>query len=190
MCIRDRCWSRALNLGEDGGQIRLRREEQPWRERADALGAESDLTGRLLAGDVENRLATLGGSSGDVEQEGGLPRSGLARDQHDGAGNQAAAENPVELGHPRGLGPCGLDVDVADRLSGTAQRDGRRRAWARGGRRGVDQGSPCLALAAPSDPLGGAPTALDTLVSGARWAHGLAGAGGHDLNACLLYTSD
>jgi len=88
---------------------------------ADALGPQPDLAGGLLAGDVEHGLSALRCPRCDVEQQRGLPRAWLARDQHDGAGDEPAAEHPVELRDAGGLRTGGLDVDLADRLGRAAQ---------------------------------------------------------------------
>ena len=64
-----------------------------------AVGAQPDLGGRLLAGDVEDPLPHPSGLGGHLEQQGALADAGLAGQQDGGAGHQPAAEHPVELGH-------------------------------------------------------------------------------------------
>ena len=74
---------------------------------ADPVGAQPDLAGRLLAGHVQHR-ARLRGLRARLQQQGGLADAGLAGQQQDRPGHQAAAEHPVQLaeagraGHGRG----------------------------------------------------------------------------------------
>ena len=69
---------------------------------------EPHLGGGLLAGDVEDAALACSPEravwAGDLEQQGGLADAGLAGEQDDGAGHQAAAEDAVELGDPAGAG--------------------------------------------------------------------------------------
>ena len=92
---------------------------------------DADLGRRLLAADVEDGavavLAGAGRPRGDVEEEGGLADAGLAGDEDDRPGDEAAAEHPVELGDPGGAGDGVGDVDVADGQRRTL--DGGGRGW-------------------------------------------------------------
>ena len=53
-----------------------------------------------------------------------LPTPGLAREEHDAAGHQAAAEHAVELVDSGGSGLRGLDGDVVDALRGCGHGPG------------------------------------------------------------------
>ena len=99
---------------------------------AGAVGAQPHLGGRLLAGDVERAALVAGGLRRDLEQQRALADAGLAREQDRGAGHQAAAEHPVELGHAAGAGrptprPTPAPIGTAGRVTG---RRGRARAGA------------------------------------------------------------
>ena len=63
----------------------------------EAHGAKFDLGGGFFAGDVEDG-AGLGDGFGDLEEEGGFADAGLASEEGDGAAEDAAAEDKVELG--------------------------------------------------------------------------------------------
>ena len=65
---------------------------------AGAVGAQPDLAGGLLAGDVEDALLGLGRLGGDLEQQGALADAGLAGEQDRGPRDQTTAQDPVELG--------------------------------------------------------------------------------------------
>ena len=69
---------------------------------AGAVGPQPHLGGGLLPGDVERAQPRPGGLGGDLEQQGGLADPGLAGEEHGSAGDQAAAEDAVELGHAAG----------------------------------------------------------------------------------------
>ena len=108
-----------VDLAEHRREVGLAGEVEGAGHRLDALGAGAHLGGGLLAADVEHPalavLARAGGPGGDVEQQGRLADAGLAGDEHDGAGHDAAAEHPVELRHPGRAGDGPADVDLTDR---------------------------------------------------------------------------
>ena len=94
-----------VEVGEHVGQQRLGRQPQLGRQRAEALGPAAHLraptprprrrgTGRPAAGHGRQGL----------EQQRGLADAGLAAEQRDRAGHQAAAQHPVELADPVGVG--------------------------------------------------------------------------------------
>ena len=83
---------------------------------ADAFGPHAHLGRGLLAADVEDLGAGPGRAGGDVEQQRRLADARLARDEHDRAGHEAAAEHAVELGDPGGPGGGARQVDVGDAL--------------------------------------------------------------------------
>src|SRR5690606_19049245 len=153
-----------LHVGDQGGQLGLGGEVEVVADGVDAVGAEPDLGGRLLAGDVENGLA-LGDAGGGLQQQRGLADAGLAGQQHDRAWHQAAAEDPVELADAGAAGGGDLRLDLADRHRRSGGGTGLDDADAGAAALFVD-GAPRLALAAAAHPLGGAPAALGTAVSG------------------------
>ena len=117
-----------LDVAEHGREVGLGGEEQAGPQRADALGAQPHLRGRLLAGDVEHAsCSTRAARGGDVEQQGGLADPGLAGEQHDGPGHEAAAEHPVELADAASA-RCSRRprVDLADRAGPGSRPTGRR----------------------------------------------------------------
>ena len=117
-----------LDVREDGGELRLRREVEVRVQGADPLGAQPHLRGGLLAGHHEGRPVGRRDAVGDLEQERGLPDPGLTGDQQHGARDQAAAEDPVELldpgRHRAGTG----ELDLGDRPGGGGDRTGGHRA--------------------------------------------------------------
>ena len=86
---------------DDPGNITLRQDlDRGTRrsvEQAEALGPEADLGGRLLAGGVQDRTAEPGGR---LEQERGLADPRLAADEDDGADDDPAAQDAVQLPDP------------------------------------------------------------------------------------------
>ena len=89
-----------LALGDDPDARRPRAVEQP-----EPRGAQPDLPGRFLAGGVED--VAVGGrqASGHagrgLEEERRLADPRLAADQHERPGDEAAAQDPVELADAR-----------------------------------------------------------------------------------------
>ena len=112
-----------LDVGEHGAEVGLGGEEQLVVDAAGAVGAQPHLGGGLLAGDVERAALVAGGLRGHLEQQRALADAGLAGEQDRRARHQAAAEHPVELGHPAGAERRLLDRHLADR---------DRRAWSPG----------------------------------------------------------
>ena len=91
---------RALGLegGEDVAEVGLGGELQGGVGEAEAGGAQADLGGGLLAGDVDGGLAAGGEGGGGLQEEGGLADAGVAADEDGRGGDEAAAEDAVELG--------------------------------------------------------------------------------------------
>ena len=87
---------------EHGAEVGLGGEVELVVDAAGAVGAQPDLGGGLLAGDVEGAVLVARGLGGDLEQQRALADAGLAGEQDRRAGHQAAAEHPVELGHAAG----------------------------------------------------------------------------------------
>ena len=65
-----------------------------------ALGAHLDLLCAFLAGDIEGAETRVG--EGDLEAEGTLADAGFAAYEHERTGDDAAAEETVDLGHSEG----------------------------------------------------------------------------------------
>ena len=59
-------------------------------------------------------MAQAGRLCGDLEQQRGLADAGLAGDQDGRAGDESAAQHPVELGHAAGTRQGVLDRDLPD----------------------------------------------------------------------------
>ena len=117
-----------VDVAEHRGQVGLGGQVELVVQRADPLGAQPDLGGRLLAGDVRAPAAVPRGHAvRDVEQQGRLADAGLAGQQHDRAGHQAAAEHPVELGDAGRPGGGRRRVDLGDRRRAGRAADRRRR---------------------------------------------------------------
>ena len=73
---------------------------------------------RLLGRDVQHRRPRRASLGRDLEQQRGLADARLAAEQGDRAGDQPAAEHPVELEHARGDGMAVGEVDLRDRQRG------------------------------------------------------------------------
>ena len=160
-----------LDVAEHGAEVGLGGEVELVVDAAGAVGAQPDLGGGLLAGDVERAAPVARGLGGDLEQQRALADPGLAGQQDRRARDQPAAEHPVELGDAAGAERGLLDRDLADRHRRAGDRAG---AGARLRRAGLGDRSPRLALAAAADPLGGLPAALGAAVA-ADWVGSLMG---------------
>ena len=116
-----------LDVGEHRAEVGLGGEVELVVHAAGAVGAQPDLGGGLLAGDVEGAALVARGLGRDLEQQRALADAGLAGEQDRRAGHQAAAEHPVELGHAAGAEGRVLDRDLADRDRGPGDRARPRR---------------------------------------------------------------
>ena len=99
--------SRGLDVPQDDAEFRLIGDEQVRLERSDAFGAPPHLRRRLLARHVEDGAASARcrrarGLGGHVQQQRGLAHAGLAGQEDHRAGDDAAAEDPVQFAHARG----------------------------------------------------------------------------------------
>ena len=174
--LRDRAWRGIQGVGVEGlyrvdhhqagpvlgqlGQDLLHRglgqHRQVQIRQPQALGAQVDLGQRFLTGDVQRAHARLHAGQ-DLQQQGGLADAGVAADQDDRAGNDAAAQYPVHLAQP-GTGARGLArVHLAQALH--APSGHAADAAAAGlGRGGIDtrlhQRVPGTAVGALAGPLG------------------------------------
>ena len=111
---------------EDVGQRGLRRQPQAGAQRAEPLGAQAHLLLGLLGRDVED-LGAVGGDGGHrLQQQRGLADAGLAADQGDRAGHEAAARGRGRARRCRWLGPT-----TRRRRPRRSGRDGRAGRGAR-----------------------------------------------------------
>ena len=148
-----------VEVAEHRGQVGLGGQVEPLVQGADPFGPQPHLADRLLAADHQRRACRRAGRPllGHVEQQGGLADAGLAGEQHHRAGDQAAAEHPVELGHAGRPGPGRRGADRR-RSGGPARRgagSGRHAAAPGAERRGggsLDDRAPLAALRAPPHP--------------------------------------
>ena len=155
-----------LDVGEHRAEVGLGGEVELVVHAAGAVGAQPHLGRGLLAGDVERAALVAGGLRGDLEQQRALADAGLAGEQDRGAGHQAAAEHPVELGHAAGA-ERGVARPTTWPIGTAGVRHRRRPSPAATRRRRLGDRAPGLALAAAADPLAGLPAALGAAVGGA-----------------------
>ncbi len=132
-----------------GGELDRRSAE------AEPAGAEPHLVGRLLAGNIGDREPGLGHPGRRLEQKGRLADAGIAADQGRRAGDEAAADRPVELGdsgrHALGQSDVAVEPDQLDRPAAAAQIVARREG--RHHRPGIlDQRVPLGAVGALAHP--------------------------------------
>src|SRR5512144_1782300 len=111
-----------VDVDEQRGQVGLRRQVEVRVEGTHAVGAQPDLRGRLLTGDDEAGVCRRGAPRGDLQQQRRLAGARFAREQHDRPGDEAAAEDAVELGDAGWPGPRRGRVDLADRARRPAHR--------------------------------------------------------------------
>ena len=164
-------------MPEDDAELRLIRDQEVRLKRADAFRAPAHLGRRLLARHVEDGAASARcrrarGLGGHVQQQRGLAHAGLTGQEDHRAGDDAAAEDPVQLAHARRARRGPLAVHLADRQGG-ATRGSRGRARPARGLAGLVDGAPGPALAALSHPLGGGPPALGAAVGDLLFRHAL-----------------
>ena len=157
-----------VDLAEDCREVGLGGEEERGLQGVGAFGAQAHLAHRLLGADVEHALAGGGGATGDLEQQRRLADTGLAAEQDRCARHDPAAEHAVELGDAAGPVGDGLRPDLGDRAGAAGGANG---GDARGGRRGIHDRVPLLALAAAADPLGCGPAALGAAELGGGASH-------------------
>ncbi len=83
-------------VGEDGLHSRFRGNPKPLPGKLEPLRPQRQLGQGFLPGDVKHRRL-LRQRAGHLEQHGRLTGARTARQQHHGAGHEAAPEHPVEL---------------------------------------------------------------------------------------------
>jgi hypothetical protein len=165
---------------EHGVEVGLREHRHVERGAGEPLGTQADLPRRLLAGDVQRAPPGALQVAERHRRERRLADAGRAADQHDRAGDDAAAEDAVELadaGREAGVA-LGPHVGEPDRLGRAA---GRLRA-ARVAASLFGERVPRAAARALPVPLGGLGPAGRADEDGGGPRHGLrtVGAGADD----------
>jgi hypothetical protein len=156
-----------------GPDVAVLEQQQGGGHRAEALGPQSDLGGRLLGRHEHHLDARRGHGPQHLEQQRRLAHAGLAPEEGDRAGDEAAAEHPVELGQPRGAGGGPRDVDAAQGQGPGGGVPGRRRcAPGRQRDRFLDEGIPLTAGRAAPGPTCRGHSARPTPVHRPQSAHG------------------
>jgi hypothetical protein len=128
---------------------------------AKPLAARLDLVLRFLAGAVQHRSDRPRHVGGSLQQQRGLADPGLAAQQDQRAGHDAAAEDAIELVDARRKPGVLLDFDLgiqARRCRGASERVAmtrRRPRIARGRRSLLDKRIPRAAVRTAAEPLGG-----------------------------------
>jgi hypothetical protein len=117
-------------VGEDRAEVGLGGEVELVVHAPGAVGAQPHLGRRLLAGDVEGAALVPRGLGRDLEEQRALADAGLAGQEDGGARDEAAAEDPVELGHTAAAERRRLHRHVGDRHRRAGDRSGRGpRSW-------------------------------------------------------------
>ena len=175
-----------LNMRQGGAEVGFAGQVEGVRDGTDAVGAELDLRGGFLAGNVQDRARRLDAlcrgivcrvvlprilsgaareGGGDVQQQGGFAHAGFARHEDDRAGYESAAEHAIEFGvsgaHVGGY----ARVDFCDGLGGFLHAGCGTGARA-GAPGGFFDGAPGLAFTAAAYPFGGGPAAFGAAVGG------------------------
>ncbi len=164
------CRARVAQRAGQSGEVGGGQEHEPGGEGAEALGASPDLLGRLLGGHEQYPSAGAGHRRQDLEKQRRLPHPRFAAEQRHRARHQPAAQDPIELGQPRGDRPrlSGVDLGQGDSSIGLVAQHGppsfaRRRGTGPTGeaRRGhvddhglLDEAVPCAAPRASTGPAG------------------------------------
>jgi hypothetical protein len=119
---------RALVLqgGQHGPQVGLGQDGDLERAVGQALGAQADLLGRLLAGDVERRTARRGQVPQRHAGQRRLADAGGAAQQHERPGHEPAAQHPVELADAGGQAGQALRAHVGQAHGAAAAAVGSR----------------------------------------------------------------
>src|SRR3984893_1733765 len=111
---------RLFHTLDDAVQVVLGQDHEPVTLDAETLGSQLQLLDRLLTGDVEDRAVRARDLARQLQQHRRLSNPGIAPDQHQRPGNDAAPKHLVELSHPE-LEPVLLrepDLRQRHRLSG------------------------------------------------------------------------
>ena len=151
----------ARDLLENPLEARFSEQKQRRIAHAKPLAARLDLVLRFLAGAVQHRSDRPRHVGGSLQQQRGLADPGLAAQQDQRAGHDAAAEDAIELVDARRKPGVLLDFDLgiqARRCRGASERVAmtrRRPRIARGGRSLLDKRIPRAAVGTAAEPLGG-----------------------------------
>jgi hypothetical protein len=84
---------------------------------------------RFFGADVEGAVL-LGQAVGDLEQQGGFANARIAANQHQGTGDNAAAQNPIEFQIARGEARLGMLRDLSQGEGGPGGGWGTTRGFA------------------------------------------------------------
>src|SRR5512134_434913 len=112
-----------------------------------------DLTRRLLARDVEDRLRRRRQARQRLQQQGGFPNARVSSDQNDRARNHPSTQHSVEFADPGEATVLADDFDLADRRR--LRLHGLHRDWtplARGGLSLFLHGIPAAAVRTATQP--------------------------------------
>ena len=138
------------------GQQLDRRVDQP-----QALGAQRDLLGRFLAGDVQRALGAAPIAAIACSSSVDLPMPGSPPSRTTPPGTQPAAQHAIELFDARGRARIVHAASTLAESTHRARRAGERLEARRGGRRDrLDQRVPGAAVRALALPLAALPAAL------------------------------
>ena len=163
-------------------EVGFRRKIQRVVQRAGAFGPHAHLPGGFLGGHIEGDPVEFRPPAGDLQKQRGFPHPGFARQQHDGSGNNAAAQHPVELPDAGGLAGgfcCGNGGDFLGRGGGREPLGDHPGGCCLGGATSYGglvflHGPPGAALRAAAQPFGAGVAAFGAAVNRARFfGHGL-----------------
>ena len=152
-----------LDFVEDALGARLCQKIERRVADAETLAAALHLVLGLLARAVQDRPGALRELRRRLQQQRALADAGLATEEHEAAGNETAAEHPVELADARGdaLGLLHVDIGIEPRLrAGTTETRPRPTGGQRRRRRLLGKRIPCPAIGAAPEPLGRLRTAV------------------------------
>ena len=163
-------------------EVGFRRKIQRVVQRAGALGPHAHLPGGFLGGHIEGDPVEFRPPAGNFQKQRGFTHPGFARQQHNGSGNNAAAQHPVELPNAGGLAGgfcCGNGGDFLGRGGGREPLGDHPGGCSLGGATGYGglvflHGPPGAALRAAAQPFGAGVAAFGAAVNRARFfGHGL-----------------
>ena len=156
-------------------RVRLRREVQRGRERAQPLAAQPDLLQRLLPAHVEDRKRRPRELVQRREEQRALADARISREQHHRAGDESASESAVQLADARPVPPSRRERHLID-----GQHRGKGAPAGRGLLFHRAEGAAPAALA---EPLGRPVAALLADVLYGRFSHARILAAGSDMHA-------
>ena len=110
-----------LHVAQDDVEVVLGHEVEARGRDPEPLGPELDLSGRLLARDIEHRAGALRQRASRLQEQGGLADPRIAADQDERVLDQASSQHPIQLADPRRDPLTAIAVD--------------RRQWAAAGSR-------------------------------------------------------